>query len=276
MKTAFLILGAQRSGTSVASHLLSQFGVNFGNPQNFIQFDHNPIFFELKWVNEFNNKLVNALGHEYIDFFLPIEADFEQANITAITTVRDSKGTVQEIQTLIDQEWNGASVIGIKDPRISLTFPIWRNLLSRNGYELKIVLVFRHPASFLESNKRLFQNWEGWTNERHLDFWLQLNLAAVYFTREFPIHYLNYDRLISNPVEETRSLAINFNLDSNLIHDAVSVVNQSYSHHQTFASTGYSLVDRCYQSLCSRSVSPDDYLTYRRIRHSSELSSSQP
>lgn len=37
MKTAFLILGAQRSGTSVTSHVLSKFGIHFGSDQHFIR-----------------------------------------------------------------------------------------------------------------------------------------------------------------------------------------------------------------------------------------------
>jgi hypothetical protein len=60
MKTAFIVLGAQRSGTSATSHLLSEFNINFG---------HNPIFFELKWVNDFNNRVVSHLGHVYTDLF---------------------------------------------------------------------------------------------------------------------------------------------------------------------------------------------------------------
>lgn len=84
MKTAFLILGAQRSGTSVTSHMLSQFRVNFGNPKNFLQDAHNPIFFELKWVNDYNNKLIKALGYKYTEFFLPLEEDFERANTTEL------------------------------------------------------------------------------------------------------------------------------------------------------------------------------------------------
>jgi hypothetical protein len=76
MKTAFLILGAQRSGTSVTSHMLSKFQISFGNPNHFLQDQHNPIFFELKWVNHYNNRLINSLGYQYTDFFLPLEADY--------------------------------------------------------------------------------------------------------------------------------------------------------------------------------------------------------
>ncbi|MBW4540039.1 MAG: hypothetical protein KME43_12970 [Myxacorys chilensis ATA2-1-KO14] len=63
MKTAFLVLGGQRSGTSVTSHILSRFGIDFGSDKHFIQGGHNPIFFELNWVNDGNNQLINALGH---------------------------------------------------------------------------------------------------------------------------------------------------------------------------------------------------------------------
>jgi len=44
MKTAFLVVGAQRSGTSVVSHMLSELGVNFGDRDRFIQssYYHHP------------------------------------------------------------------------------------------------------------------------------------------------------------------------------------------------------------------------------------------
>lgn len=117
MKTAFLILGAQRSGTSVTSHMLSKFGVDFGEPRNFLQAEHNPIFFELNWVNDSNNKLIKALGYKYTDFFLPLEEDFAKVNTTEIE---------KELQVLIKNEWQGKNLIGIKDPRLGLTFPFGR------------------------------------------------------------------------------------------------------------------------------------------------------
>jgi hypothetical protein len=256
MKTAFLVLGAQRSGTSATSHLLSQFGINFGDPKNFIQFDHNPIFFELNWVNQANNQIIKSLGYQYTDFFLPIETDFEQAN---------SQEIAARIQTLIESEWADEPLIGIKDPRISLTFPVWNNLLSSNDYQIKVILVFRHPANFLASNKQLFYNWDGWTDERHLNFWLQLNLAAVYFARHVPIYYLNYDRLLQFPLEEAQKLANFFSLNSNLASQAARVIKPSYSHHKAAIETGNSVVDRGYKLLCSQSLSPADYLDFRAM-----------
>jgi hypothetical protein len=254
MKTAFLILGAQRSGTSVTSHMLSQFGVNFGDPKNFIQFEHNPIFFELDWVNQYNNKIINALGHKYTDLFLPLEEDFENINKIQLE---------KELQKLIKNEWHEEKIIGIKDPRFSLTFPIWQQVLLANNYRIHIILVFRHPSGFLKSNKKLFHNWDGWSDRRHLNFWLQLNLCAIYFTRNFPICYLNYDSLMQEPLETAKKIANFFHLDLSLAVDASLVVNNSYHHHKEIIETGDLFVDKCYKSLCSHSLFSADYLNYR-------------
>jgi len=255
MKTAFLILGAQRSGTSVTSHVLSKFGIDFGSEQHFLQAGHNPIFFELKWINNANNQLIQALGHRYTDFFLPTEQDWERNQFTEFE---------QNLKSQIRQEWSDSTSIGLKDPRFSLTFPIWQRVLSELGYSLEVILAFRSPSSFLRSNQSLFLNWEGWTVDRHLRFWLQLNLAATYFTRDLPVYSLSYEDLMLNPHPETKKLAEFFDLDRTLIDQAAAVINQSHHHHQAMTETGVALIDEYYQRLRSHTVSSIDYQNYVR------------
>lgn len=245
MKRAFLILGAQRSGTSATSHVLSQLGVDFGNQANFIQFDHNPIFFELDWVNRYNNDLINALGHRYTDFFLPNVANFATDKTAAIEA---------KLQQCLIAEWGDAPVIGIKDPRLSLTFPIWEGLLA-DQYCLHVVLVFRHPIGFLKSNQKLFHGWEGWDAARHLKFWLQLNLSAAYLTRHLSIHYVDYDQLIQHPLSSITRLAKDLQLDPARIIDAVSVLDAQHYHTKSLTQTEYPLVNRCYEQLRSQTLS---------------------
>lgn len=262
MKTAYIVLGAQRSGTSAASHMLSQFGVDFGQYDHFLQDDHNPIFFELKWVNDCNNKIIDALNYQYTDFFLPIESDFESADTTDIES---------EITTLMAQEWNNQETIGIKDPRISLTFPIWEKLLTQQNYTIKVILVFRRPTNFLKSNQRLFHNWIGWTKERHLNFWLQLNLAAVYLCRSHPIYFLNYEQLIANPIQEATDLANCLEFDSSKIAEAASVIQPAQTHHQSVDETGMEFVDRAYELLCNYALSPAEYLQLRSASYAGAI-----
>lgn len=254
MKSVFLVLGAQRSGTSVTSHVLSEFGIDFGNPQHFLQDNHNPIFFELKWVNDLNNRIIERLGYRYTDFFLPIESDFQAVDFTDIE---------QTIHQQIQQEWGEKPAIGIKDPRFSLTLPIWEQYFRKQGYSLQIVFAIRSPANFLRSNQRLFHNWSDWDTQRHLNFWLQLNLAAVYFTRHLPTYYLSYDDLMSAPAVEVDRLATFLQLDRQKIPHAIDAVDNSHFHHQADQNTGDAWVDTCYQLLCSRQASTEMYLDFR-------------
>jgi len=254
MKSAFLLLGAQRSGTSVTSHMLSKFGIDFGNPNNFLQADHNPIFFELKWVNQFNDQVIQLLGHKYIDLFLPTEVDYENAKVLEVE---------KELPALIQREWPDVLNIGIKDPRFSLTFPIWRRALSAEGYSLKIIFVFRHPGDVLRSNQKLFYNWPGWDEQRHLHFWLRLNLAAIYFTRDYPVFFVNYDDMMKQPSKVARELAMFFNLDTKHVPLAAAVVDQSYQHYRQSEPTGDSRIDHYYHLLLSHRLSAKDYLSYR-------------
>jgi hypothetical protein len=253
MRKAFLILGAQRSGTSATSHILSKLGVNFGNQKNFLQDTHNPIFFELNWINQLNDRLINALGYKYTDLFAPIEADLAKVS----TSER-----IVELQQRMQQEWSDELLIGIKDPRLSLTFPFWQEALGKT-HQLNVVFVFRNPKGFLESNRKLLCHWKKWDDSRHLNLWLQLNLAAIYFTRELQIYYLNYDDLMNNSFQETAALAQFFYLDQNRVNGAAAVVNRSHYHHQELSKTGFSFVDHCYRLLCSQNLTPADYLRYR-------------
>jgi hypothetical protein len=194
--------------------------------------------------------------NKYTDFFLPLEEDFARANLTEIE---------KELQELINTQWKEKKLIGLKDPRLSLTFPVWEKILLDNNYKLNIILAFRRPSNFLESNKKLLHNWENWDEARHLTFWLQLNLAAIYFTRHFPVYYISYDNLMKAPLEEAKKLASFFNLDIDLAERASLVVNKSYYHHKELTETGNSFVDNCYKLLCSHALSPADYLNYRNM-----------
>jgi hypothetical protein len=254
MKTAFLLLGAQRSGTSVTSHLLSKFGINFGDPTRFLQAEHNPLFFELVWVNQYNDRLIQTLGYTYTDPFLPLEADYNSA------TIRELE---KELPSLIQQEWQDQPMIGIKDPRISLTFPVWQRALLKLEYALKIILVFRHPQGFLRSNQKLFHNWQYWDEERHLHFWLRLTLAALYFTRDYSIFFVNYNDVVDRPLDVADRFATSFNLAKSQINVAATVVEPSCYHYNAVAPTGYALVDYYYDRLCAQTFSEVDYLHYR-------------
>lgn len=234
--------------------MLSKFNVCFGDPSRFLQADHNPIFFELKWVNQYNDRLIRSLGYNYTDLFLPIETDYDHPGLLEFA---------QELSGLIQHEWRDQPRIGIKDPRCSLTFPVWQQVLQEQGYEVKIIFVYRHPLGFLRSNQRLFQNWEGWDQTRHLHFWLRLTLAALYFTQSDPVFSVHYETLMEHPLETANRMARFFHLDERQAEIAAAVVDQTHQHHRPLAQTGDALIDDYYSRLQAHQISGTDYLIYR-------------
>ncbi|MDY6902146.1 MAG: glycosyltransferase [Cyanobacteriota bacterium] len=261
MKQAFILLGAPRSGTSAISHMLSKLGVDFGDPNHFLdpkKYKHNPIFWELEWVNNYNDRVIDFLGKKWnfenlrwgYEYILPVEEDFFDI---------DKHEIGKQLQDLIFSEWGDKPVIGIKDPRFCFTFPIWRKVLLTMNYELKIVLIFRHPLGYLKSVKIL----HNLSEHQHLNYWIQHNLAARYFVRNDFIYTVNYDDVMSDSQAEAKRMAHHLNLNQDLVFDSSSVVNADYYHHNFTGKTGYSIVDNCYKSLKNNTLSPNEYLKYR-------------
>ncbi len=261
MKKAFLILGAPRSGTSVVSHMISMFGIDFGNPENFLdtreeQYQHNPIFYELQWVNDYNDKIVAQLGGKWYEDILPIEKDFDNPEIKEIE---------KKLQTLIKSEWNDKQSIGIKDPRFCITFPIWENVISKMGYKLELIFVTRYLGSCLKSNYKLTNTINNWSEKKLLRFWLQQSLGAKYFTRNYNVYFVSYDNVVHNPLAEAEKIALNFDFDLDLAINSSQVVDRSWYHHNEIYKTDNFFVDNCYRSLNEDKLSPYEYLKYRSI-----------
>jgi hypothetical protein len=264
MKTAFLLLGAPRSGTSVIAHILSKFGIDFGNPEHFLDttiHKHNPIFFELEWVNHCNDSLLTALGNKlnlknfswFFQHLAPSDSSFLGLEVSE---------TEERMLHWIHQEWQGAPIVGIKDPRFCFTFPVWQKVLEKEGYELKVILIFRSPLSYLKSTRKLY---EWLSDSKSLNLWLQHNLAATYFARDYPIYFVSYEEVMSNPAIEIQKMAEHFGFDPALIDKAISVVDKNYWHHQSAPETGIEWVDRCYQALQEGRSLNHDYLKFQSI-----------
>ncbi|MEH2198987.1 glycosyltransferase [Nostoc sp.] len=257
-RTVFIVLGSPRSGTSAISHMINKFGVDFGNPENFLdtkQHSHNPIFFELDWVNEYNNKIIYSIGSKWEngDNINPDYKDFDNNLVLEIK---------QQLYSLIDKEWkNQENNIGIKDPRFCFTFPVWQDVLLKMGYSLKIIFVFRHPLGYLNSNKKV----NGFTNTKNLNLWLQHNLAARYFINDQDFYLIDYDNVMSNPILEAEKMASRFKLDINLVNVSSSVIDKYYYHNQAIGETGNLIIDDCYKSLKENNLSPSKYINYRNI-----------
>src|ERR1700722_5891813 len=144
--TFFVVIGLPRSGTSSICQLLDNLGVYFGDKSKFVdptKHTHNPIFYELQWVNELNDQIFKHWGCNYFpDEILPIESDFATPYVREMGRLLRAK---------LKDEFGDRPVVGIKDPRICFTFPLWRSVIAEMGYAIKVVFCVRDAAATIQS-----------------------------------------------------------------------------------------------------------------------------
>jgi len=245
------VLGPPRSGTSAISSMLIKLGVDFGHPENFIDptmYDYNPKgFFELVWANQLNDEIFSALGTRWPGADgPPVNDQLFSEDLFADQRLREFESRIREA---VLNEWgHDSSLIGIKDPRISLLFPLWEAAVRGLGYEPKCVITLRDPLGFARSEGALAPKW---TNERLLIEWLRDLLTPLYFARHNDCRVVDFDALISDPEKVVSEIALWLELPREGISEATAIIDRTFYHHARRGATGNRLVDRLYPCLQS-------------------------
>ncbi|MDO6461503.1 glycosyltransferase [Granulosicoccaceae sp. 1_MG-2023] len=133
-----------RSGTSALAGGLNRAGVNFG--QHLIpgkSGENDKGFFEDARFMQLNEALLRDAHTTWDDTrALPSDSDL-------------SEHAQQRLQNTLSGALGGAALpYGIKDPRISVLFPLWQRSLQALGYEAALIIPFRDPLEIALSLKR--------------------------------------------------------------------------------------------------------------------------
>ena len=140
-KTALVVLGVYRSGTSAIARTLNLCGAFL--PAGVIAEDLllNPKgFWETEAVNDLDARLLHHLGAEWnrVDFDLPREGPL----------VEEFLATSRE---LLASEYGDAPLILMKDPRMGVLAPLWHRSLQQCGYRPVYVVAVRNPLEVARS-----------------------------------------------------------------------------------------------------------------------------
>jgi hypothetical protein len=140
-KTAMVILGPYRSGTSALARVLNLCGAFL--PQRVVaaRLGINPKgFWETEAVNDVNARLMQYLGADWnrVGFALPGDGPLLEE---FLLNGRD----------VLETEYGDAPLILIKDPRICVLAPLWHRVLVDNGYRPVYVVCVRNPLEVARS-----------------------------------------------------------------------------------------------------------------------------
>ena len=184
-KIALLVMGVARSGTSALARVLSLLGA--GLPRDIMGpgLGNERGFWESNRIVALSDEM---LGVHSSDWFDP--RPFPRrwfANEEAMTFV-------DRAAALLENDYEGAPLIVVKDPRICRLVPIYTAALERAGYSARVVVTLRHPIEVIESLRRLV----GTAPLVSELIWIRHILEMEASTRNALRVWVTYDNLLEN------------------------------------------------------------------------------
>jgi Uncharacterized protein conserved in bacteria len=184
------VLGMHRSGTSLVARLLNSMGCYAGE-------DHEPPapdlfnptgYWEHRDVWALDEEILAALDASWLD---PASVDLARLNDESRRTF---VGRAREIVRTLDEHGSWM----VKDPRLSILFPIWREVLDRPI----CVLVWREPAAVARSIERR----DGLPFVLGLALWEEYTRAMLASTIAEPRVCVSYQDLVADPIQSVARL----------------------------------------------------------------------
>jgi len=160
-------------------------------------FDNPKGFYENKRVVQINEELLSLLGQSWESTIaLP-------DNWLAIDQIQALKAT---IKTFIKKEFKSHELFALKDPRFSLTLPLWKEVFSELGIAVKQFILVRHPdevANSLYKRNHIAQT-------KGMALWMKYMINAELNARGDLRNFINYQDFLKDPVTIIQSLDIDF------------------------------------------------------------------
>lgn len=184
-RTAYLVLGMHRSGTSAVTQLLALAGAHL--PEHVMPGDeHNAKgYFEPWKIALFNDERLRAAGSAWDDVFA-----FPHRPLAR----KDERGWLSRALDLFQEEYGEARHPLLKDPRVTVLLPFWRTVLEDLGVGVRAVIPVRHPLAVAGSLTRR----NAFATEKSVLLWSAYMLAAEAYTRDLPRAFVSYDGLLAD------------------------------------------------------------------------------
>lgn len=185
-----IVLGMHRSGTSAATRLLNLMGAYVGAEEELWGGNvENPKgFWERRDVQLLNQRVLEDAGADWfkvrrfsLDRLTPAQREsFTQSARAILETLEPHR------------PW------AIKDPRLCLVLPLWRDLLTAPV----CIVVYRNPLEVADS----LRTRNGFSRPFGLALWEAYVVASLTVSHDLPRVFLSYNRLLQDPLRELEAL----------------------------------------------------------------------
>ncbi|WJI80294.1 MULTISPECIES: sulfotransferase family protein [unclassified Mesorhizobium] len=182
-RICIMVLGMHRSGTSALTRVISLLGAAL--PHQVIDPDDSNAsgYWEPTSLNHLNEKMLAEAGSRWDDW-----RSFDPGDLGA-SRIGFYKA---EISRIVDEEYENASAIVLKEPRISRFAQLYAAVLKAKNFQLHYVLANRNPLEVIASlGKR-----DGSTFATGSLLWLRHQLEAERATRGMSRVFVSYDAMM--------------------------------------------------------------------------------
>lgn len=222
-RTALLVAGMHRSGTSVLARVLNLLGASLGHSFIPPKSDNERGFWENR---EFLKLHEDFLAHHGCRWHDPVllpkgwQTDAKAVQFQA------------QLDSLIDEQFGKNALFAVKDPRLSFLAPLWLPVLVRRGIRPAFILTIRHPAAVAASLAKR----DGFSQAHSNLLWLQHMVEAEEVSRFHGRAFVEYDALLAdwrNTIKSTgNALGLRWKFDTNEVERKIDAyVDPSLRHH---------------------------------------------
>jgi hypothetical protein len=182
-RTALLVLGMHRSGTSALARVLGLHGLQLPAASAGPRADNPTGFWEPSAVQQLNDRILAALGMSWQDPRPLPRPMADQKQVMA--------WQAEAVKALATQ-FPGEAPAVVKDPRMARLSRFWRAAFVARAVAPRVVLAIRNPLEVAAS----LQARDGIGMEEAMRLWLGHVLEAERGTRGLPRCVVHYDRLL--------------------------------------------------------------------------------
>lgn len=213
VKTAIVVVGMHRSGTSAMARLASLCGATLPAELMPANTDNVAGFWEPVRIADFNDALLSRLDRSWDD-----------PRATDLADLGEADDTRRRLAESLAQDFGDATQIVLKEPRISRFVPLYDDALRSLGYRPVYVLMVRNPLAVAQSLQRR----NGFDPAFSTALWQRYVTDAERATRNLPRVFVSFEAVVDDWRPEMAAISGRLDLGWNTRLDEASKEIESY------------------------------------------------
>lgn len=189
-KSALIIIGMHRSGTSATTGALRCLGVQLGRK---LYAGHKNIndkgYFEHSDIADTNEEVLLSIGSSWDDILLKPAEWWKRDSLS---------GYASKIKKYFRRDFSRSPLWAIKDPRVCRMLPWWLDILGSEGVAVKFLFVIRSPEAVFRSLEKR----DGFSRDKAYLLWTLHYLEAERASRGMPRTFMDFDSFLDAPRRE--------------------------------------------------------------------------